>query len=138
MLIASSRAIIEELEGMSRQIRTHLSARYRSIALLILLIVIAATSAMQPRASAQQGSVVPATAPQGGPFMLYLPSIVTAGEARPGLPQIASFSAAPASIAPGGSTALSWSTSGATSLRITPAIGPVTGTSVVVQPDATT
>ena len=52
-------------------------------------------------------------------------------------PVLSSFTASPASITAGQSTTLSWSVTGATSLSIS-GIGPVTGTSVVVSPAATT
>ncbi len=56
----------------------------------------------------------------------------------PVAPVIASFTASPASVAPGGSSTLSWSVSGATSLSIDGGVGTVTGTSVPVTPGATT
>jgi hypothetical protein len=55
------------------------------------------------------------------------------------LPLIASFTALPASIAPGGSATLRWVVTGATSLSIDQGIGLVTGTnSAVVTPAQTT
>ena len=54
-----------------------------------------------------------------------------------GLPAISSFTADPATIPVGGSTVLSWATTGATSLSIS-AVGAVTGTSRTVSPAATT
>ena len=54
-------------------------------------------------------------------------------------PTIASFSAAPSSIAPGASTTLTWSVSGATKLSIDNGVGSVTGrTSISASPTATT
>jgi len=53
-------------------------------------------------------------------------------------PVIASFAAAPSSIAAGGTATLSWSVSGATSLSIDQGIGAVTGSSRPVSPAATT
>jgi PKD repeat protein len=57
-------------------------------------------------------------------------------------PAIASFTANPATIAPGEASTLSWSVSGATSLSISadigPAIGTVTGSSITVRPARTT
>lgn len=51
---------------------------------------------------------------------------------------ISSFTANPTSIAPGSNTTLSWATSGATAVFLTPAIGDVTGqTSYVVSPTNT-
>src|SRR5262249_4550299 len=76
-----------------------------------------------------------ATGPQAE-FAVYLPLIVSATSA--GAPVISSFTASRASIAPGGSSTLSWNVSGATSLSISPAIGAVTGTSTAVSPAITT
>jgi PKD repeat protein len=56
----------------------------------------------------------------------------------PGPPEIASFTANPASIGVGASSTLSWSVSGATSLSIDQGVGAVTGTSRVVAPAVTT
>jgi serine/threonine-protein kinase len=56
----------------------------------------------------------------------------------PPAPVIAAFAAQPASIAPGASSTLSWSVSGATSLAIDRGVGTVTGTSASVRPAATT
>ena len=53
-------------------------------------------------------------------------------------PVIASFTASPASVPPGGASTLSWSVSGATSLSIDGGVGTVTGTSASVTPAATT
>lgn len=66
---------------------------------------------------------------------------VTAGFARTPssqAPVVASFSASPATIATGGSATLSWSVTNATSVRIDPGIGVVTGSSVAVAPSSTT
>jgi len=53
-------------------------------------------------------------------------------------PTITSFKAQPPSIEAGQSTTLSWAVSGATSLSISPGVGSVSGSSVVVRPSATT
>ena len=53
-------------------------------------------------------------------------------------PSITSFTATPATISAGASTALSWNVSGATSLSISPGVGVVTGSSAIVSPAATT
>jgi hypothetical protein len=65
---------------------------------------------------------------------IYLPIITR--PANP--PVIASFSASPASIAPGGASTLRWSVSGATSLSIAPSIGAVSGSSIAIRPATTT
>jgi hypothetical protein len=85
-------------------------------------------------------SLLAAPAPQqGGQHVAYLPLVRSSGAIQPpAKPRITSFIADPASIAPGGSTTMRWSVSGATSLRITPAIGAVGGTSVAARPAATT
>lgn len=62
--------------------------------------------------------------------------LVTA--AGPSAPTIASFTASPSSIPPGGSATLSWTVSGADSISISPGIGAVTGSSITVTPGATT
>ncbi len=54
------------------------------------------------------------------------------------LPTINSFSAAPTVIKAGGTSTLSWSTTGATSLSISPTIGTVTGTSTTTPATSTT
>ncbi|HLK67269.1 MAG TPA: Ig-like domain-containing protein [Bryobacteraceae bacterium] len=60
------------------------------------------------------------------------------GTVPPVVPVISKFTSSPASIAPGQSTTLSWTVTGATALSISPAPGTVTGTSVSVTPAATT
>ena len=61
------------------------------------------------------------------------------GGGGPGAPAIASFAASPGVIAPGQSSTLSWSVSGATSLTIDAGVGAVLGqTSKVISPAATT
>jgi hypothetical protein len=54
------------------------------------------------------------------------------------LPVIGSLTATPSTIAPGGRSTLDWAVSGATSLSLTPGIGALTGSSLVVAPSATT
>ncbi|HET9222866.1 MAG TPA: hypothetical protein VFO07_10200 [Roseiflexaceae bacterium] len=84
--------------------------------------------------------IMAAPAPQqGGRYTVYLPVMRKGAAVQPPTkPSVAGFSANPATIAPGGSTTLRWNVSGATSLRITPTIGAVTGTSVSARPAATT
>ena len=53
-------------------------------------------------------------------------------------PAISSFAASPTSTSAGGSVTLSWSVNNATYLIISPGVGAVRGTSVVVKPSATT
>ena len=63
----------------------------------------------------------------------------TGAPAAPASPLISSFTASPTSITSGGSSTLSWSVSGATSLSINQGVGTVTGTtSKSVKPTATT
>ena len=64
---------------------------------------------------------------------------VTVGANPAGNPQIIRFEANPVSIAPGGSSTLSWTTSGAATVTITPTVGTVTvNGSTTVTPSATT
>jgi hypothetical protein len=68
---------------------------------------------------------------------------VTVGPPQPGNPQIIRFEANPVSIAPGGSSTLSWTTTGATTVNITASVGPNVGSvavngSVQVTPAQTT
>ena len=63
---------------------------------------------------------------------------VTVETAAPGSPTINSFTATPDNIAAGGTSTLSWDVTGATSLSIDNGVGPVTGTSAVVNPTVTT
>jgi hypothetical protein len=70
------------------------------------------------------------------PYYLYLPFITKS--ATSAAPVIQSFSANPASIAPGQASTLAWSVTGATSLSLSPGIGAVTGSSQVINPAATT
>lgn len=64
---------------------------------------------------------------------------ITVGSTTPGMPQIVRFEGNPLSIAPGGSSTLSWSTNNATTVTITPNVGAVTPNgSTTVSPTATT
>jgi hypothetical protein len=78
----------------------------------------------------------PAVPNPGPPYYLYLPLVTRAGVAA--APIIQSFTATPASIAPGQASTLAWSVTGATSLSLAPGSGAVTGSSRVVSPGATT
>src|SRR6266508_4897220 len=71
-----------------------------------------------------------------GGYTVELPLVVSSGSA--GAPVITSFSANPSTVAPGGASTLAWSARGATSLSISPGVGPVSGSSAVVHPTATT
>jgi len=55
-----------------------------------------------------------------------------------GQPIVSSFTATPASVTPGQSSTLNWAVSGSPTLSIDHGVGIVTGTSVTVQPAATT
>lgn len=66
-------------------------------------------------------------------YTVFLPFIERAGP-----PTILSFTANPASIAPGDSTTLAWNVAGADSLSVSPGIGTVTGSNISVQPVTTT
>jgi len=54
------------------------------------------------------------------------------------VPSILSFTSSPSVVAPGGSSTLSWTVSGATALSIDQGVGAVTGTSKSVSPGSTT
>jgi hypothetical protein len=77
-----------------------------------------------------------ATGPAGN---VTASATVTVGAAAAGNPQIARFEASPLTIAPGGSSTLSWATNGATTVSISPGIGnvPING-STTVSPTTTT
>jgi hypothetical protein len=62
----------------------------------------------------------------------------TGGDPSPSVPVISFFTATPSRINAGGSSTLSWSVSGATSLVVDQNVGTVTGASVVVSPTRTT
>lgn len=67
---------------------------------------------------------------------VYLPlALRPAGAA---VPVIQSFTAAPATIQSGASSTLAWQVTGATSVSISPGIGAVSGTSIMVSPATTT
>ena len=57
---------------------------------------------------------------------------------NPTAPAISSFTATPSTISSGGSSTLSWSVTGATSLLINQGVGAVTGTNASVSPTTTT
>src|SRR5690606_22229169 len=77
-----------------------------------------------------QGNVLAAS-----PISVYLPLVLNPGDARP---VIRSFSANPPAIQPGGTSMLSWSVTGATTLSLNPGVGAVTGTQTDVNPTVTT
>jgi hypothetical protein len=53
-------------------------------------------------------------------------------------PTITGFTASPATVTPGQPSTLSWAVTGSPGMMMNPGVGPVTGTSVVVKPAATT
>jgi hypothetical protein len=65
---------------------------------------------------------------------LYTPANVPTGPA----PEVASFSANPTTVSAGQPVTLNWSVTGAIYNIVTPQVGPIRGTSVVVTPTATT
>ena len=72
----------------------------------------------------------------GDPTRAQVALVTVSGPAAS--PVIASFTAAPATIQPGGSSLLSWTVTGAQSIALNQGIGAVTGASVSVSPAATT
>ncbi|MEA2464731.1 MAG: large repetitive protein, partial [Acidobacteriota bacterium] len=77
------------------------------------------------------------TAINGSETVRRLLPVTVVGDGPPGSPTIASFRAAPDSVQPGQTSALTWDVQNATSLTITPG-GTVTGTSFNVTPSQTT
>ena len=69
--------------------------------------------------------------------VVQMGTVYTAVPAGPA-PVQPTFSASPATVAPGGSTTLSWTATGATRFILSPGPGLVRGASAVVQPAATT
>lgn len=65
---------------------------------------------------------------------LYTPSNVPTGP----VPVVVSFQANPATVSSGQPVTLSWNVTGAIYNIVTPQVGPVRGTSVIVNPTATT
>jgi hypothetical protein len=123
---------------------THNSRRRLALALLLLL-ALAAGLLPAPRAGAgdrrlppfaRLNLVGPQAAVPAGAASIYLPLVAKPPAA--GGPVIAGFSASPATIAPNSASTLAWAVSGATSLSISPGVGPVAGASVVVRPAART
>ena len=72
------------------------------------------------------------------PFLLIAAALSVPAAFPASAPAIGAFTAAPAQVASGQSTALYWSVTGATSVSIAPGVGSVTGASVKVTPAATT
>ncbi len=99
-------------------------------------MLVQADASLTSRAWADDVAINVTTAGGGTNHYVFLPFIAKPPAGSP--PIITSFSASPASIAPGGSSTLSWNVTGATSLSITPGIGTVTGSSQQVSPAATT
>lgn len=105
----------------------------------VLMAFIVQTNASLPSQVWVDDIALPVTTPGDPPppvsnYMIYLP--LTRNQQN--LPVIVSFTANPATIAPGGSSVLSWQVNGATGLSISPDVGPVTGSSVSVSPATTT
>ena len=99
-------------------------------------VLVQTDTSLTSRAWADDVAVNVTTAGGEAVHYVFLPLVARPPAGSP--PVITSFSANPASIAPGGSSTLSWSVTGATSLSITPGIGTVTGSSKLVSPPATT
>ena len=101
-----------------------------------VLAVWLATAPLPATAAAPRGAAPgsPASTAFTPTDFLYLPLIL-----KPGIPPSATcFSATPPSVALGSSSLLSWCVSGAVTTTISPGLGVVTGTSMVVTPTATT
>jgi hypothetical protein len=98
----------------------------------LIVLTLLASLWLAPPVIAQDIPQDRADAAQDG-TALFLP-LVTASMATVSPPVIHAFTANPQTIAPGGTSTLSWNVGGATSLSISPDIGPVNGTSIAVQP----
>lgn len=99
-------------------------------------LVVETNGALTSRAWVDDAALQVTTPTSGSAHKVFLPLMVKPQPGSP--PVIHQFTANPASIAPGGSSRLSWNVTGATSLSISPGIGAVTGSSRVVNPPATT
>jgi hypothetical protein len=97
-----------------------------SILLIVTLVSLLVGNGLQP------GPVSAAPLLDGTP--IFLPAISVSSQTAPAAPVIHTFTANPGTISPGGTSTLSWQVTGASTLSISPAVGVVTGTSVVVQP----
>lgn len=96
-----------------------------AVALLVLLALAAVLLPVAPAAAQESTSAT----------RVYLPLVRSAA----GAPLVERFVSSATAIAPGGEATLSWSVSSATSVRIDPGVGDVSGrASVVVRPQATT
>lgn len=94
--------------------------------LICLLLFVIVQSFTRAQASAQ------------GDNQVFLP-LINSAMAQPGnAPVITSFTASPNVITTGETSTLSWQVSGAATLSLAPGMGPVTGSSVNVNPAATT
>ncbi len=99
-------------------------------------VVVQTNGSLSSRAWADDVALNVTTADAAPTHKVFLPLVIRSPAGSP--PVIHAFSASPASIAPGGSSTLSWNVTGATSLSISPGVGAVTGSSRVVNPAATT
>ncbi|HKA07140.1 MAG TPA: OmpA family protein, partial [Gemmataceae bacterium] len=97
---------------------------------------VAATGSTTVTPTATTTYTLTATGPTGN---VTATATVTVGAAPAGNPQIIRYEASPLTIAPGGSSTLSWTTTGASTVSISPGVGnvPVNG-STTVSPTTTT
>jgi hypothetical protein len=99
-----------------------------------LLVLILRGSLWPARPVIAQGMVQDRSDADQNLAALFLPLVTAPSTTTVSPPVILTFTANPATIAPGGTSTLSWEVIGATQLSISPGIGPVSGTSVAVQP----
>ena len=109
-------------------------------AIIILVGFLAAVTVLsfmvQSEVLAEKESINLRERPDQGSTLVFLPVLLS--PAAGSSPVIHSFTATPAAIEPGGSVSLAWQVSGAAGLSISPGIGAVSGTSIMVSPKATT
>lgn len=118
-------------------------SRHFSVNSLFYLVALAVLLFLGQSGAAQAGEAqLPAgTAYQGEGMSpgLYLPVVVRPADGTVGdAPEILSFTADPVTIQSGDSATLAWQVSDATSLSISPGVGPVSGSSTTVSPAQTT
>lgn len=120
-------------------VKTFFSIASLSIAVGVALLTLSAPGAATQALAAKGERQGPGTPGAGAmtDYFVFMP-VIMRSHIPASAPTITSFTANPATIAPGGTSTLIWSVTGATSLSISPGLGTVTGSSVNVKPAATT
>lgn len=104
---------------------------FRILSLLTLIALLLA-----PLSARAEEPAPPSAAPATLASRTFLPLVTRVSQGA--APVIHSFTASPATIASGATSTLAWQVSGAASLSISPGVGAVNGSSVVVSPATTT